>query len=173
MTETEKRRFKILETLKESSTPQSGTELAKKFGVSRQVIVQDIALLKAEEHPIISTNRGYQLVIENSCEKIFKVFHRDEDIITELNAIVDLGAIVKDVFVKHKVYGVLEAEMNIKSRRDVKRFMDRITSGVSSPLKSLTKNYHYHTIVAESEEILMEVEDTLRNLGFLVEVIKI
>lgn len=57
--------------------------------------------------------------------------------------------------------------MNIKSRRDVKKFLSEIKSGISQPLKNLTENYHYHTIVADEKEILDEVEKELDKLGFL------
>ena len=61
MTEGGKRRDGILSLLEESDTPLSGTELAHRFKVSRQVIVQDIALLRAEDKKILSTYRGYVL----------------------------------------------------------------------------------------------------------------
>ena len=42
----ERRQF-ILKLLAGSESPLSGTEIAGKCGVSRQIIVQDIALLRA------------------------------------------------------------------------------------------------------------------------------
>lgn len=169
MNETVDRRIEILKILEGRTKPISGTELAKIFDVSRQIIVQDIAILKAEEHPILSTNRGYKLVEENNCRRILKLSHEDEDIEEELNTIVDLGAVVKDVFVNHKVYGTIRVDMNIRSRKDVKNFMATLDSGISRPLKNLTENYHYHTLTAENEDTLDEVELKLKRLGYLLE----
>ena len=81
--------------------------------------------------------------------------------------IVDLGGMVKDVFVYHKVYGVVKAEMNIKSRMDIKNYMNEISSGKSSLLKNITSGYHYHTILAESEEILDLIQQEFKERGFL------
>ena len=78
-----------------------------------------------------------------------------------------MGGQVKDVFVYHKVYGVVKADMNIKSRMDIKEYMDDIASGKSSLLKNVTSGYHYHTIVAENEEILDMIQEKLQELGFL------
>lgn len=168
MNETDERRKKIIDVLKNNSSPINGTSLAEMFDVSRQVIVQDIAILKAENNEIISTNRGYKLFSTNRPSRILKLSHHDEDIETELNAVVDLGAEVKDVFVWHKAYGKIVAELNIKSRKDVKNLILEIKSGVSRPLKRLTEDYHYHTIVADSEEILDEVEKAWKDLGFII-----
>lgn len=167
MSETTDRRKEIINILKNSSDLVSGTKLANKLGVSRQVIVQDVAILKAEGHTIFSTNRGYRLENKDKYKKIIKVSHKDEDIERELNAIVDLGGEIRDVFINHKVYGAIKVDMNIKSRRDVKKFLSEIKSGISQPLKNLTENYHYHTIVADEKEILDEVEKELDKLGFL------
>lgn len=55
----EERRQEILKYIEESKKPVSGQKLAEIFHVSRQVIVQDIALLRAGDREILSTNRGY------------------------------------------------------------------------------------------------------------------
>ena len=55
------RRERLIALLQQADTPISGTELAKQLGVSRQVIVQDVALLRAENCEILSTNKGYLL----------------------------------------------------------------------------------------------------------------
>ena len=165
----EERRMQILHRLQESDTPQSGTALAKAFHVSRQIIVQDIALLRASGYDIISTNRGYVLEGQTCAERVFKVRHTDEQLETELCTIVDLGGQVKNVMVNHKVYGHIEAELGITSRRKVKEFLADIESGKSTPLKNITSDYHYHTVTADSEETLRMIEEELRKLGFLVE----
>ena len=163
------RRQEILKNIKESDRPVSGSKLAKDYDVSRQVIVQDIALLRASGYDIISTNRGYVLEGQTCAERVFKVRHTDEQLETELFTIVDLGGQVKNVMVNHKVYGHIEAELGITSRRKVKEFLEDIESGKSTPLKNITSDYHYHTVTADSEETLGMIEDELRKLGFLVE----
>lgn len=163
------RRQEILKNIKESDRPVSGSKLAKDYDVSRQVIVQDIALLRASGYDIISTNRGYVLEGQTCAERVFKVRHTDEQLETELCTIVDLGGQVKNVMVNHKVYGHIEAELGITSRRKVKEFLEDIESGKSTPLKNITSDYHYHTVTADSEETLVLIEDELRKLGFLVE----
>lgn len=164
----EERRAKIIELLKQSIPPLSGTYLAKQVGVSRQVIVQDIALLRANAHTIVSTNQGYLLVeTQAPACRVFKVIHTDEEVEEELSLVVDCGGRVEDVFVSHKIYNIVRAPMNIHSRLDVKRFMDNLTSGKSSLLKNVTSGYHYHTVTAESEEILDYIHDALKERGFL------
>lgn len=163
------RRSDIINRIKGSSAPVSGKELAQMYEVSRQVIVQDIALLRAAGHDIISTNRGYILHTIPVASRVFKVSHTDEQLDEELCSIVDLGGKVINVMVRHRVYGELEAELQITSRRKVMEFMEDIRSGKSSPLKNITSNYHYHKVEADSEETLDMIEEMLRTRGFLVE----
>ena len=169
MTGTE-RRNQIVERIKKNAVPVSGTMLAKEFEVSRQVIVQDIALIRAAGYDIISTHRGYLLNEPINVNRVFKVQHTDEQTEEELYSIVDLGGTVANVMVNHKVYGQMEAELNINSRKKAKDFIDDIKSGKSSPLKNITSNYHYHKVVADSEETLDMIEETLPEKGFLVTV---
>ena len=110
----EQRRNKILQLIKETKKPLSGTKLGEKTGVSRQIIVQDIALIRAEGHNILSTARGYILDEPNQVKRIFKLKHTDEQIEEELNTIVDLGGYILDVTVNHKVYGNITAPLKIK-----------------------------------------------------------
>lgn len=161
------RREKIIEILSESDTPLSGAALAKQLEVSRQAIVQDIALLRANGKDIISTNQGYILQNHFGCSRVFKVIHTDDDVQKELELIVSYGGIVKDVFVYHKVYAVVRAEMNIRSRFDIDNYIADIKSGKSSLLKNITSGYHYHTVLAPSEQILDILEDKLWEAGFL------
>ena len=143
---TAERRGEILKILHNADAPVAARELAGKFGVSRQVIVQDIALIRAAGHEIISTNRGYLLNTPHSVNRIFKVNHTDEELEDELCTVVDLGGKVVNVMVNHRVYGHMEAEINITSRRKVMEFVEDIKRGKSSPLKNITSNYHYHLI---------------------------
>ena len=71
----EERRAKIRERL--GKKPVAAGELARELGVSRQVIVQDVALLRAEGLEIVATNRGYVLP-ETRISRVFKVRHTDE-----------------------------------------------------------------------------------------------
>jgi len=98
---------------------------------------------------------------------VLKVIHSDEDVEKELNTIVDMGGKVQNVFVYHKVYGVVKADMNIKSRMDIREYLNDLRTGKSSLLKNVTSGYHYHTITADSEEILDMIQEKLQELGFL------
>ena len=166
----EERRNRITEMLKESREPLSGTALAKAFGVSRQVIVQDIALLRATNKNILSTNKGYLLFgqgQEKACRRIFAVSHTDGEMEEELCLIVDAGARLLDVIVEHEVYGQLSADLRISSRKDVEEFLGKMNAPARKPLKVLTGGSHYHTVEADSEEILDAVEQALAQAGFL------
>lgn len=169
MTQTKQERLTALQDyLSRAESPVSGDDLAKYFSVSRQVIVGDISLLRAKNIPITSTNRGYIMDGAGATRQVFKCKHRDDQIVDELNLIVDLGATVEDVYVEHRIYGKVEADMNIKSRKDVRHFMNTIYDSVSTPLKNITDGYHFHTVSAEDEETLHEVESALDAHGFLV-----
>ncbi|MFQ9514504.1 MAG: transcription repressor NadR [Eubacterium sp.] len=166
--EGEKRRENLLKILQESDRAVSGTKLAEKFQISRQVVVQDIALLRAKNHNIISTHKGYILQDKGIIQRVFKVKHSAEKMLEELHIIVDCGGKVEDVFVYHKLYGVIRVEMNIKSRRDAKKYVDGIKGGVSVPLEQITSEYHYHTVTADSVETLDEIQNELQSKGYLV-----
>ena len=163
----DERRKKIINILSSSKSPVAGVALAKELDVSRQVIVQDIALLRANGAAIFSTNRGYLIQADKQYSRVLKVVHEDDEVEEELSTIVDAGGQVKDVFVYHKVYGVIRANMDIKSRRDVRNYLEEIRTGKSSLLKNVTSGYHYHTISAESEEVLDAIQEELKQKGFL------
>ena len=155
------RRKKILEMLGQSSTPLSGGALGRAVGVSRQVVVQDIALLRTEGHPVLATARGYVLEVPHQTERLFKMCHTTEQTREELNTIVDLGGEVLDVMVNHRIYGKVSAPLNIRSRRDVEAFVENIRTGRSTPLLNVTSGYHFHHVAADQEEILDEIEAAL------------
>ena len=127
----EERRNQIVDILKHSSSPVPGTQLAQILDVSRQVIVQDIALIRAKNIDVFSTNRGYVLNDKQEYSRILKVKHGDDEVEAELGAIVDMGGWIRDVFVYHKVYGVIRADMNIHSRRDIRKYLEEIANGKS------------------------------------------
>lgn len=172
MTEGDARRKKIIEILRQESSPVSGSEIAKRVGVSRQVIVQDIALLRTAYDNLFSTNRGYLLYEEgkNPCaRRVVKVKHRKEDIVRELDIVVDAGGRVVDVIVEHEIYGALTGELKIRSRADVRNFMRRVEEHQTKPLTELTDGVHFHTIEAEDEETLDEIVRQWKDAGFLYE----
>lgn len=163
----EQRREQIIEIIKNSASPVSGTALAKMVNVSRQVVVQDIALIRANGVDVISTNRGYIIGDSGKVSRVFKVHHTEAQVEEELNLFVDFGGIVKDVFVYHKVYNVLKADMNLKSRADVRKYLAELASGKSTLLMNVTSGYHYHTILADDEETLDIIQEELWAKGFL------
>ena len=107
---TAQRRTEILKLLQQAEKPVAARAMASQFGVSRQVIVQDIALIRAEGNDVISTNRGYIFTAPHTVSRIFKVHHTDADLENELCGIVDLGGKVINVMVNHRVYGHIEAD---------------------------------------------------------------
>ncbi len=162
------RRKEIANYLMAEQKPISGSALSEKFGVSRQIIVQDISVLKAAGFDILSTHSGY--IVQNTplSERVFKIRHTTEQTEDELNLIVDLGGTVVDVFVWHKVYGKVTANLNIFSRLHVKQFIEGVRSGKSTELMNITGGYHYHTIRADSEEVLDRIEKALEERNYIV-----
>lgn len=170
--EGEKRRRTIVEMLKNADAPISGGALAKALSVSRQVIVQDIALIRANNIDIISTTRGYVLRVQdarNADRRVFAVNHEDARTAEELYLIVDNGGCVADVFIRHDVYGRITGELNIRNRRDVELFIQRVADSCSQSLLTLTRGDHYHTVEARDSETLDVIEAKLREQGFLKE----
>lgn len=171
------RRTHLLELLHAADAPCSGTALGKQLGVSRQIVVQDIALLRSQGHEIIATNRGYlapatpEGAHANRPERIFKVRHTPEQAEEELTCIVDLGGCVEDISVNHRVYGRITAPLAVRSRRDVARFVEDMRSGVSTQLSAVTDGYHFHRVSAESEEALDEIARALAAHGFAAEIL--
>ena len=94
--------------------------------------------------------------------------HKDDEISTELNTIIENGGKVKNVFVWHKIYGKIEAELEISNKNDIAEYLESLKTGRSSPLKNVTSEYHYHTIRADSEEVLNKIAAALDKIGFLV-----
>ena len=164
----EERRKEIALYLLSQSKPVPGAMLSEMFKVSRQIIVQDISILKKSGYEVLPTHYGYLLKQSPYLEKVFKVKHDKEQTEDELTTVVDLGGIVVDVFVCHNVYGKVRAELNIYSKYHVKKFMDGVRDGKSTELMDITGGYHYHTVRAESQEILDLIEKELDKKGFLI-----
>lgn len=165
------RRKKIIEILKQEKKPVSGTELARRAGVSRQVIVQDVALMRANQENIMSTNKGY-VIRENlpeqepDCVRVFQVNHRTEDTLEELYAIVDYGGRLLNVFVEHEVYGQIQVDLLIQNRLDAEEFVASLEKSKAEPLKTLTNGSHYHTVAADSVKNLDRIELELKKKGY-------
>lgn len=168
----EERRNKLLRMLKEQDTPLSGTALANEFHVSRQVIVQDIALMRAENHDILSTNRGYLYRREESQsaqpKRVFFVRHTTEQVLDEFMTILELGGKILDVVVEHEIYGQIRVDLLIETAQDARDFYDKLINSRDNPLKVLTDDCHYHTVAAPSEKLLDLMEQELRVKGYLL-----
>ena len=169
----EERRDKIRTKLQEAETPLSGTTLAKHFCVSRQIIVQDIALMRAENYDILSTNKGYLLRSEKSeCnhpKRVFCVKHSTEQVLEEFKTILDLGGKILDVAVEHELYGQICIDLIIESEADASEFYKKLLVCRDNPLKVLTDDCHYHTVAAPSEKLLDLIQHSLQENGFLIE----
>lgn len=168
----EERRAKILEKLLEQGPPLSGTALAKLFHVSRQVIVQDIALMRAENYGILSTNKGYLYrtpKVENPIPKrVLHVKHTTEQVLEEFRIVIELGGKILDVAVEHELYGQIRVDLMIETAQDAVDFAEKLQSCRDNPLKVLTDDCHYHTIAAPSEKLLDLIQQELKLKGFLV-----
>ena len=168
----EERRMQFLSKLQETDTPLSGTALAKAFHVSRQIIVQDIALIRAENNGILSTNKGYLLhskKTENTMPKrVFFVKHETEQVMDEFMTILELGGKILDVAVEHEIYGQICVDLIIETEEDAVEFCNKLMTCRANPLKVLTDDCHYHTVSARSEKLLDFIEEELRRKGYLL-----
>ena len=168
----EERREKIMGLLQDTAEPISGSALAKELGVSRQVIVQDIALLRAVNKNIMATNKGYIVYSpetdDSGARRVVHVKHDDSQMGDELNTIVDFGGRVLDVFVDHPIYGQIMVDLLINNRRDVEDFLEKVKDQKTTPLMGLTDGVHYHTITAASDEVLDVIENALKKRGYLI-----
>ncbi len=163
----DERRREISALLHTLSDPISGSDLAARFGVSRQIIVQDISVLKAAGYDILSTHYGYILQASPQATRVFKMHHTTNETEDELSCIVALGGTVVDVFVWHKVYGKVEAKLNIFSPLHVRQFIEGVRSGKSTELMNITGGYHYHTVRADNEAVLDRIQASLDAKGYL------
>ena len=164
------RRQAILKILQKSVHPVSASVLASQLSVSRQIIVGDIALLRAGGEEILATPRGYCIQrSEHGLLRRVAVRHSGESMETELNAIVDQGCTVVDVIVEHPLYGQLTGSLQLSSRYDVAQFITRSQSADAMPLSQLTDGIHLHTLLCPSESAFQRVISLLRDQGILLE----
>ena len=183
----EARRASLLDALRSADAPVSGGQLANALNVSRQIIVQDIALLREAGANIVATTKGYvladaaqtatQTTTQNAAEqpaaaldepaRTFKVHHEVEQTRDELQTIIALGGRVHNVSISHRAYGRITAPLEIADQADIERFINDIESGKSSPLSTATSGYHYHLVSAPSDEALEAIGRALADKGFL------
>ena len=152
-----------------ADTPISATALAGRFGVTRQVVVGDIALLRAEGRSVIATPRGYIIPVPDGFLRTIACVHNAAQTRDELNAMVDCGCTVIDVVVEHPVYGQLTAPLAISSRYDVEQFIEKMAAASASPLSALTEGVHLHTLSCPDEAVFNHLRDKLREMGMLFE----
>jgi uncharacterized protein len=168
----EERRQEITALLKDKS-PLTGTALGNMLNVSRQVIVQDVSLLKAKGVPVMATSEGYVLIpkeedFQTGSSMIIACRHKPSEAKEELFLLVDHGITVRDVKIEHPVYGDLTASIMVSNRKEVERFIEKIDNQKAAYLSELTDGVHLHTIEASSEDLLDEGVKALREAGFLV-----
>ena len=167
----EERRQAVLELIEQSEKPVSASSLASRFSVSRQIIVGDIALLRAAGAEISATPRGY-VILRGSMTGVVKQIacrHSAEEMEAELNAIVDQGCTVIDVIVEHPIYGQLTGPLHLSNRYDVSRFIVRSAEEDALPLSNLTEGIHLHTLSCPDEAAFLRVKNVLKELGVLLE----
>lgn len=189
-TKAEARRASLLDALRSADAPVSGGQLANTLNVSRQIIVQDIALLREAGANIVATTKGYvladaaQTAAQNATQtmaqnaeqpaavldepaRTFKLHHEVEQTREELQTIIALGGRVHNVSISHRAYGRITAPLEIADQADIERFINDIESGKSSPLSTATSGYHYHLVSAPSNEALEAIGRALADKGFL------
>jgi len=149
-----------------------GDVLAERFGVSRQAIVHDVAILRAAGSPIVATVRGYLYApstVGHRYRAVVAVRHHPEDAVDELTALVDLGVRIVDVVVEHPVYGELRAELQLASRADVDAWAQATRESGAHLLSELSGGVHLHVLEAELPERLERAKAALGRLGLLVD----
>jgi uncharacterized protein len=166
----DKRRREILVWMRTQGGPIRGGELAKRFRVSRQCLVQDIAILRAGGEEIVATPRGYQLpkAKQRAYRAVLACRHKPEQTTEELQTLVDNGVRVLDVVVEHPIYGELRGSLMLESRADVHDFLEQVRSSKAMLLSALTGGVHLHTVEASRPEAISRAKMALRKLGILL-----
>lgn len=163
------RRQAILDRLRTADRPVSASALAAGLNVSRQIIVGDIALLRAGGAEISATPRGY--VLPRATDVITRTIacrHTLAQTGQELDILVDNGCTVLDVIVEHPVYGQLTGQLQISSRYDVEQFLARIRDSDAAPLSMLTGGLHLHTLCCPNEDAYTRACAALKAAGLLL-----
>lgn len=162
------RKNSIVSDLETADGPINATQLAKKLGVSRQVIVGDVAILRASGHNIIATPRGYLLQKTLVTHHTIAVSHSLDEMLEELYIIVDNGCSVLNVIIEHQIYGQIVGELHVYSRKDAEEFVDSMKKSKQEPLSSLTEQVHLHTIDCPSPKHYEDLKKELSAKGFLI-----
>lgn len=169
---TQERRKKILETLHSNDTPITGTELSQQFKVSRQIIVGDITVLRAQGHDIYATPRGYIIPVRPKNINTLATIccrHDNQNLKHELEIIVDNGGKMHDVIVDHPVYGEIRVNLFISNRREVKEFIQKLKQTKAQPLMIMGSGIHFHTIEVPDDETLQVICHELKKANILIE----
>lgn len=166
----QERRNAIARALEQTDAPLSATALAGRFSVSRQIVVGDVALLRAAGMDITATPRGYIIPRASAgLRRTLATRHTADRMEDELNAMVDQGCTVLDVTVEHPIYGQLTGPLNLSNRYEVGQFISRCREEAAAPLSVLTEGIHLHTILCPDEGAFLRVQKALRELGVLLE----
>lgn len=168
------RRDAIIKELQEAHQPIPAKQLAETFGVSRQVIVGDIALLRAANHEVFATNRGYILpkaLVNNNPDSYtgqIACYHDAVQAEEELRIIITHGGTVQNVMVDHPFYGVIKAALRLESHQDIDYFLQQMEEQDGEMLSSLTNGIHVHTITAPSQKVFEQIKEDLQEAGILL-----
>jgi len=163
------RRNNIFKLLVESNEPLKGSVIAQKYSVTRQVIVKDIAILRAKGKSIIATPDGYIInKIEHKVKVIIAVTHTEEEMFDEMNIVIKYGGIIEDVIVEHPLYGEITGMLMIKNYNELNKFIEKYKEQRAKLLSVLTNGVHLHTIAAESEDDINLIISELRKRNFIV-----
>lgn len=166
----DERRNSIMEMLMREKKAIKGTTLAESFNVTRQIIVKDIAILRAEGNLIIATPDGYILNKQNEgIRKIIAVSHNEDRLVEELDIIIKYGGTIEDVIVEHPIYGEIKGLLMISSLHDLNNFISKYKANEAKLLSLLTNGVHIHTIITDNEESMNLILKELKEKGFIIE----
>jgi transcriptional regulator of NAD metabolism len=163
------RRECISRLLLESGEPLKGSLIAQKYSVTRQVIVRDIAILRAKGKNIIATPDGYIInENQNKAKAIIAVTHSEEEMFNELSIVIKYGGTVEDVIVEHPLYGEIKGMLMIKNYNELNKFIMKYKEQRAKLLSALTNGVHLHTIAAENENDINLIISELKKYNFIV-----
>lgn len=163
------RREDIIKLLLESNEPLKGSFIAKRYSVTRQVIVKDIAILRAKGKNIIATPDGYIINANNNKAKaIIAVSHTEDEMIEELSIVIKYGGMIEDVVVEHPLYGEIKGMIMIKNYNELNKFIEKYNEQKAKLLSALTNGVHLHTIAAETQDDIDLIILELKKNNFIV-----
>jgi len=166
----QQRRSEILRMLSQSEGYINASEFARHFGVTRQIIVSDIAILRANGKRILATRMGYRMDDAPGGQvRSIVCRHSSDQVLDEFFAVVDNGGSVTSVIVEHPVYGQLSADLNISSRYEAREFVDRLRAANASQLCDLTGGVHIHMLRVPDENAYRRITQALHEAGILAE----